>query len=94
MVACREKQLAIAVIVQPFLKKNNKMKKIKLKISELTNPELLSVETMKSLQGGAACYTGTCYADGYSGFCEAHSGGELCQCKTENGTANIFECYA
>lgn len=70
------------------------MKKIKLRISELTNPELLSAETMKTLQGGAVCSSGTCYdQDGHMGTCGAQQ--ELCACYVSGiGYGSVYECYA
>lgn len=68
------------------------MKKIKLKISELTNPELLSVETMKMLQGGNHCHVGGCSAGGQYGLCVDVNG--YCTCWVEGGYGSTPDCWA
>lgn len=83
----------LRIIVQPFFPNNNNMKKIKLRISELTNPELLSSEAMKGLRGGGTCYTGTCYVEDKSGTCVS-TVGDLCACKTGEGEYGaVLACY-
>lgn len=69
------------------------MKKIKLKLSEFINPELLSVEAMKSLQGGGdACLIGEfCQVDGWIGQCQSVNG--YCTCATPGGYGSTINCF-
>lgn len=66
------------------------MKKIKLKLNELTNPQVLSNEQMKTVTGGGFCYTGMSCE--FGGTCYSTPAGNNCVCGSEWGYGQSAWC--
>lgn len=69
------------------------MKKIKLKLEELTSPEVLTSTQMKNITGAGFCYTGmSCSLDGAQGTCTSTPAGNDCYCTSEYGYGSSPWC--
>lgn len=59
------------------------MKKIKFKLSELKNPQILTAKQLKNVTGGGICFTGM--SCGAGGQCVSRPSGSDCLCADFTG---------